>query len=253
VERQTYDFNHRLSYHFSEKTGIYGQGVYDATDFAKNSPFLDVGSLRGTAGFQYKGLSKTWLFGEAYYGQSASHPNLPLPKGPHVDSIGGFLGARGAFTTKLGGLVKAGYESIAFGDGSSGVSSPVVEASVNWQPADRTTTQLSYSRQSRVSVQTIRTLVTTDLVDVELRQALGAARRATVAIGGSVGFSDYGSSPYWKDRKDSFYGAHLEFTYQLRLWLAAAARYEFEKLSPSDKRLIDYQVNRVSLSLRIGY
>jgi len=253
VERQSYQLEHRLNYNLSEKTGVYGRGTYNATDFEKNSYYLDVGWLRGTAGFQYKGLSKTWFFGEVYYGQSSSHPNLPIPKGPHAESIGGFLGARGAFTAKLGGSVKAGYESVAYGDGSEGVSSPVVEASLDWRPAERTTAVLSYSRHSRLSVQTTKTLLTTDMVNVELRQALGTASRAAVTVGGSVGFSDYGASSYWQDRTDTFFRTHAEFSYRLRLWLTAAAGYEFEMLSSSDKRLIDYQINRVTLSVNVGY
>lgn len=253
VDRQSYQLEHELGYNLSEKTGVYGRASYDATDFEKGSYFLDVGRLRGTAGFQYKGLSRTWFFGEAYYGQSSAHPNLPIPKGPYAESVGGFLGARGAFTAKLSGSVKAGYESVAYGDGSEGVGSPVAEASLGWQPAERTSALLSYSRHTRLSVQTTKTLMTTDMVNAEVHQTLGTAARAAVTVGSSLGFSDYGASSYWKDRTDTFFRAHLEFSYRLRLWLTAAAGYEFEMLSSSDKRLIDYQVNRVTLSVNVGY
>jgi hypothetical protein len=253
-ERQSYQLDHRLSYNPSEKTGVYGEGAYDASDFQKNSSYLDVGTLRGTAGFQYKGLSKTWFFGEAYYGQSAAGPNLPtIAKGPHAEFIGGFLGARGAFTAKLNGMVKVGYEDSAYGDGSAAISSPVAEASVGWQPGERTSGQLTYSRHSALSVQTTKTLMTTDLLSVELRQALGTAQRATVTVGGSVGFNDYGSSTYWKNRVDNYFQARLEFSYRLRLWLTAVAGYEFQMLSSSEKTVIDYQVNRVTLSVNIGF
>jgi hypothetical protein len=254
LERQLYQLDHRLSYNFSEKTGVYGAGHYDAIDFQGNIWYQDVGTVRGTAGFEYKGLSKTWFFGEAYYGQSAARPNVgAMPKGPHTESIGGFVGARGDFTAKLSGLVKAGYEDSAYGDGTAAVSSPVAEASVNWRSGERTSSRLTYSRHSATSVQWTKTLVTADLLSVQFRQGLGTPQRAAVTVSGSVGFNDYGASASWKNRVDSFFLAGLEFSYQLRLWLRAGAAYEFQTLSSSDKRVVDYQINRVTLSVNVGY
>lgn len=254
VDRQSYQFDHRLGYSLSEKTGVYGVGRYDAINFQGNTMFVSVGTLRGTAGFEWKGLSKTWFFGEAYYGQSAGRPNSPgTPKGPHTESMGGFLGARGNFTAKLSGMVKAGYEDSAFADGSGAVSSPVVEASVTWQPRERTSTQLTYSRRSASSVQWTRTLITADMVTVGLRQALGTPARAAVVVSGSMGINDYSASAYWKNRVDNFFLARLQLSYQFRLWLSAGLGYEFQMLSSSDKTVVDYQVNRVTLSVNIGY
>jgi len=254
LDRQICQFDHRLSYSPSEKTGVYAVGHYDQASFQKNSGFLDTGTLRGTEGFEYKALSKTWLFGEAYYGQSAGQPNLPsIPKGPHAESIGGFLGARGQFTAKLSGQVKVGYEDSAFADGSAAISSPVAEASVTWQPGKLTSSQLTYSRHSFSSMQWTKTLVTSDMVGVQLRQALGMPPQAAVTVTGAWGRNDYGASPAWRNRVDNLYSARLEFSYQWRLWLRTSAAYEFQALSSSDKTVIDFQVNRVTLSVNIGY
>src|SRR5206468_12576744 len=112
-------------------------------------------TIRGTGGFSFQATEKTSVFGEFYSGQSATKPNRPFNtndvtsfKGPHADFFGGFVGARGNFTSRLKGSVKAGYESRHFSDGAPASSSPVVEATLDQRFSDRTFASLTYTRRN---------------------------------------------------------------------------------------------------------
>src|SRR6266540_338921 len=116
VDRRTYYDNYTIGYALTEKTGIYVAGLFDAVDYEKGTPLYDSNTLRGTGGFAFQVTPKSRLFGEVYYGQAAIDPNGAAVKGPHQEFLGGFLGARGEFTSRLTGRVKAGYEVREFSD-----------------------------------------------------------------------------------------------------------------------------------------
>src|SRR5213079_752349 len=78
VKRVSYSDNYRLDYRVGEKTGVYAGGTYSATDYANGTPLYDDNVLRGTAGFSFNATEKTSLFGELYYGQEATDPNVPF-------------------------------------------------------------------------------------------------------------------------------------------------------------------------------
>ena len=263
VERTVFSDSYRISYAATEKTGVYVGASHSANDFA-SPPYVDYTDVQGLAGFSFKALPKTSFFGEVYYGHSSSEPNTTggLP-GTDANFVGGFLGAEGSFTQRLTGTVKVGYEDRSYTQttfiiaGRTNVitqapSTPVVELSLAQRFSDRTSARLSYSRRTIPSVQSLGQSYTLDNASLRLRQAIGVTGRWVFQAG--VSYLRYGFDA--QERQDSVYLAELELTYQFELWLRASLGYEFEMLSSRHDRsitVVDYDVNRVTLRLAIGY
>jgi len=252
VDRFVFSDNYRLEYNFSDKTSVYADGAFDATDYKRGTPLYDQNTLRGTGGFAFKPSSKTSLFGELYYGQSATSPNQPsLPSSPHADFFGGFIGARGNFTTRLSGSVKAGYESRQYSDGTPASSSPVVEVSLDEKFSDKTTASLTYSRRNSLSVQVAREAYTADAVTAQFNQVLTPNGKLVGVVTGSFENDDYEKIGISAARHDMFYHAGFALNYNFQRWLSAGLNYEFEKYVSN--QVIDYDVNRVTLRISVGY
>ena len=254
VDRIFYVDHYRLEYDLTEKFSAYLEGAHDATDYEEGTTLYDANTLRGTGGFAFNMAPKIRLFGEGYYGQSAVDPNRSVdPKGPHLDVVGGFLGVSGDFHPKLSGSVKAGYEARSFSDGSANDGSPVVEASLNGKIDQRTSAALSYSRRTSVSVQAASQSYASDLLSAGLDRVLSSDGKWMVRLGGSFQNDEYENSGTYANRNDKSYRANFALIYNIQLWLSTSVVYEFEKYVSTDSRIIDYDVNRVTLRVSIGY
>jgi polysaccharide biosynthesis protein VpsM len=257
VDRDVYWIDHTLKYDITEKTDVYGRILYDATDYGKQFPLFDQNEWIATGGFEFKALPKTSFFGELYYGQTATDPNTfaaPVAKPPHSDFVGGFIGARGEFTSKLTGTAKAGYESRDFSDHTGGISAPVVEISLAQRFTERNILSLVYSRRSRVSVEVAKSAYTADVFSLTYRQALGAAERWKGDATLSYGRYEYEPSlPFYASRSDEMFTVGLGISYDVRKWLTVRGAYDFQHFDTSLPTAIDYDVNRVILTLAIGY
>ena len=254
VDRFTFSDDYRLDYRLGEKTSVYLAGDFSATDYEKGTPLYDENTIRGTGGFSFKATEKTSVFGELYYGQSATDPNtngVGFAKGPHADFFGGFVGARGDFTSRLKGSVKAGYESRQYSDGTPASSSPVVEATLDQRFSDRTLASLTYTRRNSLSVQVARQAYTSDAVGAQIRQVLSSDGKFVVVVAGNFENDDYERSVLSAARHDRVYRANLGLTYNIQLWLSARLGYQFEKYDSNV--VIDYHVNSVTLSIQVGY
>lgn len=253
VDRTTYYDQYRLTYDFSERTGVYLEGSHSTTDYQEGIRLFDVNSLIGTLGFHYRAFSRSFLFGEVYYGQTAADPNFDGPKPPHATFIGGYVGARGYFTEKLTGSVKAGVESREFSDGTPVGEIPVVEAELTEMFSEKTVLTASYSRRQHVSVQYSRAGYTLDLVSLYLRQEIGNDGRFHAVARGSYGMAEYEPNPSFQDRSDRLIAAGLELTYDFKIWLRGRFGYDYEHLDSDLPAIVEYDVNRVTLGLSIGY
>lgn len=253
VDRTTYFDEYRLTYQFTERTGAYVQGTHTTVDFEDDLPLFDVNTLAATLGFEYKAFSRSFLFGEVYYGQTASDPNALPSKPPHAEFFGGFVGARGTFTEKLTGSVKAGYETRQFSDGTPGGDVPVVRAELIEQFTEKTGLTLSYTRSQQISVQYARTAFTSDNIGLVLRQEIGNDGRFYASLRGSYTMAQFEPNENFTDRSDQLLNVGLDFTYNFKLWLQGRIGYDYERLDSDLPSVVDYQVNRVSLGLSIGY
>jgi len=257
IDRLSYSLNQRVTYQVGQKTSTYLSGTAGGTDFEDGSAYYDLNNLRGTLGFGYQAFTKIGLFGEFYYGQAASTPNITgnpfFRKGPHLESFGGFLGAKGELTTKLSGSVKVGYDVSDYADGSAGASSPVVEADLTARFTERTSATLGYSRRSTLSVQYSQQVYTSDSINLGVQQRLGATGRWTAGLRGTYGRNEYTGTGIASGASSDYFSVSASLSYQFRQWLGAMFNYEFQKSTSSQVGSIEYDVNRVSLGLNIGY
>jgi hypothetical protein len=254
VKRMLITDNYLLEYDLSERTRFYLNGLHNTTDYQQGTPFYDITTWQATGGFGYRPFTKTSFFGEVHYGQSLPSPNRnDIPKGPSMDFIGGYLGVQGKFTERLTGMLKAGYETRSYSDGSPAPASPVLEASINHRFRQNTVTTLALSHQDMLSAEYAGTTYTSDVISLRVDQRFGATGRFLASAGGSVQMADYGKSPGLAGRTDTSYRINADFTYLVKQWLQAGLSYEFEMFDSSSKGVVDYDANRVTLKIAIGY
>lgn len=258
ASRIAYSDNYTFGYSLTEKTSAYVSGSYNAVTYESGTPLLNVNVWRGTLGFSWKALPKTSFFGETFYGQTAQSPNIStVQKGPHLTSLGGYLGMTRTIATKFKGTIKVGFEDRQFANSSDSSINPVVEGSVNYRFSDKTTTELRYARSSNVSVQAVSVAYTSDTISLNVNQVLTPSGKLRLMAGGSYMMATYDNSAYYVNRTDAWLTPHVSLTYYLRAWMTTSLGYDYEKFSINNSQqyanIIDYNASRVTLRLAIGY
>ncbi|HOW64991.1 MAG TPA: outer membrane beta-barrel protein [Candidatus Paceibacterota bacterium] len=254
VEQLQINDNYLVEYNLSEKTRFYLNGSHNTSDYEKATPFYDITTWRATTGFGHRPFSRTSVFGEFHYGQSLPDPNTEgMVKGPSMDFFGGYLGLQGRFTERLSGMIKGGYEVRSYSDGTDAEDSPIMEVSLSHRFRNNTATTLSYSRQESLSAEYAGVLTTLDALRLRVDQRFGGNGRFMASATGSLNWSDYGDTPGLEGRKDASYQINLELIYMIKVWMLAGFGYEFEMFDSTTQGIIDYDVNRVTLRMVIGY
>jgi len=256
IDRHVFQDQYRLTYEVSEKTAVYGEALHARTDYQTDIALYDSMMLEGTLGFQYLGLTRVRFFGEVYYGLTENEPNsAQLREYPQADYVGGFAGARGDFTERVTGMVKAGYESRWYSDGSEGLGTPVVDVSLTGRITDKTALIFFYSRRQRESAQFVRSSYTANAFVLNLQQQIGSDGRLRANLRAEYSRSDYDFNPQYVsgERKDDLLLASLTLTYDIKLWFRVFGGYSFEHLKSNEPSILDYDVNRVRLGMQFGY
>jgi hypothetical protein len=253
INYDVYYDSYRLTYNLSEKTSVYLDGTYDAIDYAKGKFVLDYNNLTATAGFAYAALPKTTFFGEIYYGQTATDPNVTnILKFAHSEFVGGFLGAKGDFTAKLSGQLKAGYETRQFSDNTSAGGALVVAATLDYRFSEKSSVTLNYVRRSNVSVQSGNAAYIVDAMNVQMRQGIGTRGKWMATLLGEYDLYDYQGNVFAK-RTDTVYRFSAGLDYLVQVWLTAGVGYEFNKYNSTSSGTSEYDVHRITVKLAIGY
>jgi hypothetical protein len=253
VNYDVYSDNYRLTYNFTEKTSVYLNGAFDAIDYAKGTLVLDYNNFSVTTGFGYAALPKTAFFGEIYYGQTATDPNEPTtPKYAHSDFIGGFLGAKGDFTAKVSGQVKAGYETRQFSDDTPTEGAMVVAATLDYKFSEKFSAALNYIRRSNVSVQSGNEAYIVDAVNIQMKQGIGSSGRWTATLSGAYEVYNYQGNVFAK-RSDTVYKIIAGLDYLVQAWLTAGVGYEFNAYDSTGSGISGYDDHRITVKLAVGY
>jgi hypothetical protein len=255
VDRLEVRDHYRLDYDFTERTGVYGAITHSFLDYEEDVALYDSQTVSGTLGFNYKAFSRSLLFSEIYYGFTKNERNLPtMSEYPTATFLGGFIGARGNFTEKLTGTVKAGYEAREYENAEEGTGSPVVEASLVQRFTDRTTAALNYSRRQYESVQFARSTYQSDSISANVTQVISSDDRFRGVLQLAYVSASYESSAALAtQRDDDLFSAGLRLTYDIKLWMRIYGGYNFEMLETTHATLADYQVNRVTMGVQLGY
>jgi hypothetical protein len=253
VERLLFSDSWRAEYFLSEKTGAILGGQFNATDYDIGTPLYDYNTWRINTGFGYRPGKKSFFFGEVYYGQSATTPNFAAPKGPHLTFMGGYVGVRGNFSPRITGYVKGGYEVREFSDDTPVPGAPVVDLSLDYKFSEKRLATFAYRRATGVSVERPTESYTLDGLNLSLTQYVGSQRRWLATFGGGLNFYNYDAAKVYAGRSDLTYQLQLGTKYLIRRWFAAGLDYEFEGYASSYQGIIDYTVNRITLSFSLGY
>ena len=254
VDRKAFFDDYRIEYALSGKTSVYLEGALQATDYKRGTLLYDENTILGTGGFAFGIGSRVRLFGEVHYGQTATSPNdRTLPDGPHADRYGGYVGASGVFSSRLSGSLKVGYEALEFADGSRSSSSPVAEASLTQKFSDRTVASLTGSRRNSISAQVGSSAYTADAVTLQLSQVITPDGKLQAVATGSLENDQYEDTGAFASRHDLLYRAGFALNYNIRLWLKASLVYDFEKFDTNNNLVFDYDDNRVTFRVSIGY
>lgn len=277
VDRRIWRDNYRFTWDSTLKTDVYVDGSHYDEDFAETVALLDQNTLRGALGGSFKYSDRVAFFTEGFYGQSAVSPNATPTGGPYSQFFGGYLGARGNFTTKLSGSVKLGYELREFSDGiSQGANTPAVAADLTYAPTTRNSLQLRYDRRTTPGPQFGGQSAVGDTVTFRASQFLGRGSRWMLQANARYDLLDLGDSiqiaplstpfgtvlaPINVARLDTLWSAGLALYYQPKAWLTTILSYQHESFSPD---LVDplaqliflipkYTVNSVTLTVSVGY
>lgn len=254
VDRKTFFDEYRLTSDLTDRTAVYAEATHRAVDYDNKLALFDSRTIQGTGGFEFQSFSRSRLFGEVYFGQTTSEDNLGKVEAPTAQFVGGFLGVRGDFTENLTGVLKAGYETRSFSDNSPSGGLPVVQATLSQRFGDRTTLSGTYSRSQSVSVQAARSEFIVDSLGLRLVQVMGQAERMRLVVDGTLAKNTYDDTTLlYKDRLDTIYSAGFSLDYKLKDWATAELGYRFEKFDSTIPLILDYTVNRITLSLLVGY
>ena len=253
IERLTLYDNYTLSYRTTEKTSVYAQGLHSTIDYEEGVRLTDITTYSVTGGFGFQAFPKTVVFGETYYGTTSSEPNTPALKLPDVTFFGGALGARGNFTPKLAGIIRAGYETRELEDGTSLPGAPIVNLGLTYQYSPKTTFSLNYIRRQDVSIYFEQQSYVSDVVSVSATQALGSKGKWRATLGGYYGLYDYTRTATLLERNYDVYVAYFTLAYQIQLWLTASLSYDRTSVLGGSREITAYDVNRVTLRLSVGY
>jgi hypothetical protein len=253
VQRLTFTDQYTVAYQLSEKTRFYITGQDNTTDYEEKAPLYDYINWRVSGGVGYN-LGKTSVFGELHYGQSLPSRNAPTMLPPiGLDYLGGSLGVQGAFTQRLSGMAKAGYEVHSYRDGSSAPGSVVVDVSLNHRFRENTSSGLFYNRNMYLSAEVAGVNYNVDAVGLLVNQRFGAEGRIQARARAALQWDDYSKSKTLSNRSDVWYRINLDLIYLIRAWWQAGLSYEFEIFESNYRGLMDYDVNRVTFFTAIGY
>lgn len=257
VERFQFLDLYKLTYDLSQKTALYFEAFHARTDYDTDLALYDSFTLTGTLGFEYKAFSRTSFFGEAYYGMTENEINREtMADYPTARFVGAFIGARGAFTEKLFGSVKAGYEYRTYsGDGGSS-GAPVVAVSLTERFSEHSILTLTYARSQQESAQFVGSGYVRDSVVLDYLQHISdeGRLRGNLVLGyTSADYESNRAATQNGSRQDHLLTAGLTITYDIKLWLRAFGSYNFEFLKSDGLRIQDYTVNRVTLGMQLGY
>ncbi len=269
VNRRNWNDGYTLTYDWTSKTDIYLRGTHQDLDFDRGVALLDVSNIEGLLGASYQWTERFRVTAEGFFGQSSVAPNLPGPDGPKSIYYGGFVGARGQFTSKLSGSGRVGYEQRDFSDGvGQAASTPALSFDLTYQIGPKTSATLRYDRRSFPSPQFNNQLMIADAASLQINQFVGAGNRWMVRLqtrfdnselsGATIAF---GGQQIDLARRDRTYSAGASLLFQPQPWLVAALAYDFETFDiqfedPRAGLLLNvpsYHVNRITLTLNIGF
>jgi hypothetical protein len=259
VNRTIWSDVYTFEYQWGQRTATYVRVEHGSTDYDRGVALFDLDSIEGFVGFEWLFSDRTRLFREGYYGKTLVGGNRTGISPPSDSFGGGFIGARGNFTEKLTGVVKAGYEFFQFdktgaaAGGTDSGSSPVVESTLSFLLTERTSLSFDYRRRQQVSPEFSRAAYVADELSLGASTRLGSSERLRLDATARFGNYEYKPSLLFTKRTDTVWGITTGATWLFTSWFSTRLEYNFSKLQSDLAALQQYTQNRISIVAGVGY
>lgn len=253
IQRTTISDRYAFTYRLDQKTAAYAEISHNGQDYERGTPLFDVTTIAGTLGAAYVASPKITISADGYYGVSSSSRNIAGPTFSDLTFAGGTIGARGTFTPKVTGNVRVGYETRAFEDGSGDSAAPVAIVGLNYQYSAKRSFSLNYARRQDVSIQFDQQSYASDSVNLQLSQKIGTSGKWSARLGGYYTLYNYDATLTSPERSYEVYSLNFSVAYQIQLWLNASLGFDRTSILAESAGSSSYDVNRVTLSLSVGY
>ena len=260
VERTIIDTSFRGQIRLTPKTYTRTTVSYNLSDIQSGISLYDQDDIRFNQDIGYQLRPKLALSFGGVYGQRDIQPNSPLQaRGSGQRYVGGNLSAEGEFTERLDGEVRFGIQQASFESGANSFVSPVVGFALNYRMGRDFYSTVDYQKETFVGVQDSRASGVSDRIKLSFWKPMGARKNLIASLSGTAQIRNWekgtGAS---SNRKDEQYFISAGLEYRLKDWLTSSFSYAWQDFSSSLSQtgtfgIIDYGVNTVSVTLRVGY
>ena len=244
----------------SPKTFTSSTASYSVNDIKGNLPLFDQDDASFQQGFGFQIRPKIDLSATGTIGQRTIDPNR-LILGPSSDQtyFGGGFRAEGEFTDRLTGEASFGIQRSTFSSSSGSFTAPVVGISLEYLMGRDILADISYNRSTFVGIQSANSAGVSERVGLTLRKPFGTRKNWTLSATGNLNLQSWENQTGLSgNRSDDWLSGTFAIQYKIQEWLSSSFSYSLQSFSSSLARsgtfgIVDYDVNTVSLSMRVGY
>ncbi len=233
---------------------------YSLSDIQDNLPLFDTESTSFRQGFGFQLRPKASLSLSGTLGRRAVDPNSTLlARGSAQKYFGGGFSAEGEFTDRLTGEISFGIQRTSFSRGSDSFVAPVATVSLEYLMGRDISSEISYTRSTFVGIQSANAAGVSDIVGLSLSKPLGTRKKWIISARGNMNFQNWeNKTGLSADRSNDWLSGSFGVQYRIQEWLTSSFSYSIQSFSSSLSRagtfgLVDYDINTVSISMRVGY
>lgn len=232
---------------------------YNFSDFVDDTlPFFDTDHIGLRQGFGFQLSPKISLSAYGSYGRRTVSPNDDRPAGSAQTYIGGGFSASGNFTRRLRGTIRFGIQEATFSTTSESLVAPTAGITLSYLMGRDLAANLSYTRATFIGIQFANQTGISDRVSLDLQKPFGTRKNWLVKMSGNFNFQSWESEiEFNQDRSDTWFSTNFSIQYRIQQWLSSSISYSFQSFSSNKSGLgfglLDYDVNTIHLSLRVGY
>ncbi|MCS1411537.1 MAG: hypothetical protein M2R45_04737 [Verrucomicrobia subdivision 3 bacterium] len=259
---------------FTPKTFTTTTGQYSLTDFGSNTPILDSDNISFQQGLGFHIRPKVSLSAYGIIGRRTTSVNTRfLVNNPGFAEslipsrqpyVGGGFSAKGKFTNRITGEVSFGIQRLSYSEVSASFITPVVEFSLEYWMGRDIVSDISYIRSTFVDLQSENSSGVSDSVRIAVSKPFGRRKNWRVTASGSLSFQNWeiGTGPS-SDRSEDFFTGTFSIQHKIQEWLSSSLSYSSQMFSsnrslhriqqPGRFGIVDYDVNTVRLSIKVGY
>ena len=260
IERSSISASLSAKIRMTPKLFTQSKGNYSLNSWQSNLPFFDTEALGFSQSFGFQIREKISLAGYGSIGRTTATPNnATIGTTADQNYIGGGLSAEGEFSDRLTGEIRFGVRRASFSQGGDSFVAPVAGVTLDYLLWRDISTSISYTRQTFVGVQTANASGVSDRFSISARKPFGTRKNWAILATGNFNFQSWeNQTGLSAGRSDDWLSGRIAVQYQIQEWLSSSLAYNLQTFSSSLAKagtfgIVDYDVNTVSLSVRIGY